>query len=192
MVYYYDVVLGWRWVANNYYSGFSYNYDVNAGALEASGNYHEWLSLWDDWTAGAYYVQGIIFCGWISGNGNAYYGENLIGCANDDQFARIIAGNPGDAGAIEATMIRSTYGHIYVNAFSEYGYYYNHLYVFVSSDGANWTPLNYGDPIEINYWDGRQDFYCGYSGDFSYIAFAGYDDNGFSVNLYLDHVFVYH
>jgi len=56
-----------------------------------------------------------------------------------------------------------------------------------------YSPLNGGNPITINYWDGRQDFYCGYSSsNFNYVAFAGYDDNGFSVNLYLDHVFVYH
>ena len=90
-------------------------------------------------------------------------------------------------------MIRPSYGHVFVNAYGASGYYYSHLYIFVSSNGQDWTPLNGGNPITINYWDGRQDFYCGYSSsNFNYVAFAGYDDNGFSVNLYLDHVFVYH
>jgi hypothetical protein len=170
----------------------SFNNDYNTGPLGASGNYRNYISQWNDWTAGAFYVQSITYCGPISGGGNAWDGEKLKGCLNDDQFARIYAGNRGDAGGITARMIRGTYGHIYVNAYSAYGYYNSHLYVFVSQDGQNWTPLNGGNPITINYWDGRQDFYCGYSGGFSHIAFAGYDDNGFSVNLYLDHVFVYH
>lgn len=191
-IYYWDLIFGWRWVLNDINVGLSYLNDYNTGPLEASGNYRDWNSVYYDWTAGAHYVETITYCGPISGNGNAWDGAKLRGCKNDDQFARIFAGNPGDAGAITARMIRNTHGHIFVNGYGAYGYYNSHLYVYVSQNGQNWTPLNGGNPITINYWDGRRDFYCGYSGGFSYIAFAGYDDNGFSVNLYLDHVFVYY
>jgi hypothetical protein len=192
-LYVWDIINGWHWEYNTFNLGYSYSIDYNTGPLVASGNYRYYNQLWYDWTAGALYAKYITFCGQLSGNGNAWDGEKLIGCVNDDQFARIYAGNYGDAGGITARMIRPSHGYVFVNAYSASGYYNSHLYIYVSSNGQDWTPLNGGNPITINYWDGRQDFYCGYSSsDFNYIAFAGYDDNGFSVNLYLDHVFIYY
>jgi hypothetical protein len=181
---------GWIWVVNTWAHPFTSQNDWNTGALTANGNYFGFYSSNDDWYAGAFYVQSITWQGWISGGGNAWDGDKLKGPVNDGQFARIYAGNYGDAGGITTKMIGETYGYIYVNGYGLDGYYNSHLYCYVSEDGTNWSLVG-GGPQTVNYWDGQHNIYFGYSGNFKYLALAGYDDNGFSVNLCLDHVFIY-
>jgi hypothetical protein len=117
------------------------------------------------------------------GYGNANNANNLIG-SQDGQYANIWGGNPGDGGNIIASMNAESGGNIYIYGYSTNGYY-SDLYVYVSWDNYHWTQI--GSMLRITqstpYWISIGS----YTGDFSYIAVAGYD-TGYSVNLHLDAV----
>jgi hypothetical protein len=134
-----------------------------------------------------FYVTQANAWGCLSGSGNAWAGNNLVG-QNDDNYAHIYGGNYGDAGYVRATMNVESSGEIVVYGYGVDGYYSSDLYCYVSNDGSNWyaAPNN---PVQVNYWDGMHYIDFGASPiTYRYIAFAGYDDNGYSVNVMLDAV----
>ena len=186
------LISGLIWITDYWYAGlYSYESNYNLEAFDSASIYYGYFSQYDHWYAGDYYVQGITFAGGLSGQGNAWDGDYLKGPLNDGQYARIYAGNYGDAGAIMTALVAETTGYIWATGYGLSGYYNSHLYCYVSEDGTNWYGVQ-GSPTAVNYWDGVHNIYCGYySGNFKYVAFAGYYDNGYSVNLALDHVFVY-
>jgi hypothetical protein len=134
-----------------------------------------------------YWVSDYLYQGTLSGQGNAWDAQNLVG-QNNGNYAAIYGGNPGDAGYIRATMNTDASGQIYVYGYGLSGYYYSHLYTYVSTDNVNWQPAG---NVYVNYWDNQHYINAGsYSSNFRYIIFVGYDDNGYSVNLRLDAVHV--
>ena len=155
-----DLNFGMIWIANYWGNPYTFQNDDNAGALTLNGNYFGFYSSCDDWYAGAFYVQTINFAGWISGQGNAWDGDKLKGPTNDNEFARIYAGNYGDAGGITAKMVGETYGYIYVSGYALSGYYNSHLYCYVSQNGQNWNLVG-GGPQTVNYWDGQHNITLG-------------------------------
>ena len=138
------------------------------------------------------YVVSSAYGGRLSGNGNAWDASNIVG-QNDGNYAHIYGGNYGDAGYVRGTMNHESSGEIVAYGYGQSGYYYSHLYCYVSDDGSNWYEAP-NSPIEVNYWDGGGQAHYIDFGDspitFRYISFAGYDDNGYSVSIFLDAVHV--
>jgi hypothetical protein len=110
--------------------------------------------------------------------------SGLCGPSPDGNFAYLYAGNYGDEAMIIANMNGEASGHVYLNGYSDSGYYSN-LYVYVSNDGTNWYLLPNGDQIitanSAYYID------CGSYSNFQYVAVVGYD-SGDSVSLHIDSV----
>jgi hypothetical protein len=128
------------------------------------------------------YVESIVDSGIVGYSSSVTNENNLIGFSNDGQRANIGGANYGDGGYIIGEMNAIVGGHIYVNGYSDSGYYSN-LYVYVSSDCSSWTQV--GSYITVSqstpYW-----IDIGvYLGGFRYITVMGYD-TGNSVHLNLD------
>ncbi|MCZ2809403.1 MAG: hypothetical protein O2V44_08620, partial [Candidatus Bathyarchaeota archaeon] len=117
--------------------------------------------------------------------------ENLVGGANDGQYATLYAGPyPGDQAVIVGSMgyLGANYanGHIYLNGYSNPGYN-SHLWVYVSYDNENWDLVSsqYVSPSGPHWID------CGvYPNVFRYIAIAVYDEGGSPSKLKVDSVLV--
>jgi hypothetical protein len=117
--------------------------------------------------------------------------QKLLGKAPDGAYTQIYGGNQGDGGMVVSMITTSlgddgggyARGHIYLYDYSVSGYH-SHLYVS-QNNNYDWQLVDdlYVDSSTPGWIDMGQAPI-----DFKYIAVAGYNDAGWSVNLMIDAV----
>jgi hypothetical protein len=126
-------------------------------------------------------------------NGAANYVTALLGKAPDDSYTQLWGGNRYDGGSVVSLTTDSlgagggyARGHIYVYGYSVNGYF-SHLHVYVAQVYAEWAWYEVNDLYIDSSTPGWIDVGVAPI-DFKYIAVVGYNDAGWSCNLWVDSV----